>query len=167
MWKRQSLSLPRMGIFAVKTLLEIYFDWVLCIGLIIWKQVAWLKCYLSGKHLESTIYFFYVYFAFKLARVVNINLFFMDWFRQSSIVSEKPGYLAEKLKTLTSSSYHRVQYILLKLRISSLLTNFYKTVLGIFFILFRSWVICKNKKNLVSTHSFFTLSLITPDLNKI
>ena len=32
-------------------------------------------------------------------------------FRQSSIVFEKPGFLSEKLKTLTSSNYHRVQYI--------------------------------------------------------
>ena len=30
-------------------------------------------------------------------------------FRQSSIVFEKPGILSEKLKTLTSSNYHRVQ----------------------------------------------------------
>ena len=29
-------------------------------------------------------------------------------FRQSSIISEEPGYLSEKLKTLTSSSYYRV-----------------------------------------------------------
>ena len=29
-------------------------------------------------------------------------------FRQSSIISEKPGYLSEKLKTLTSSNYDRV-----------------------------------------------------------
>ena len=26
-------------------------------------------------------------------------------FRESSIISEKPGYLSEKLKTLTSSKY--------------------------------------------------------------
>ena len=39
--------------------------------------------------------------------------------------------------------------------------------LGIFFILFRSFVICKNQKDLVSTHSFFTFLLITADLNKI
>ena len=39
---------------------------------------------------------------------------------------------------------------------------------GIFFISFRFWVICKNlKKDLVSIHSFFTLLLITQDLNKI
>ena len=30
-------------------------------------------------------------------------------FNQSSIVFEKPGFLSEKLKTLTSSNYHRVQ----------------------------------------------------------
>ena len=29
-------------------------------------------------------------------------------FRQSSIISEKPGYLFEKLKTLTSSNYQKV-----------------------------------------------------------
>ena len=28
--------------------------------------------------------------------------------RQSSIISEKAGYLSEKLKTLTSLNYHRV-----------------------------------------------------------
>ena len=30
-------------------------------------------------------------------------------FRQSSIVFETPGFLSEKLKTLTSFNYHRVQ----------------------------------------------------------
>ena len=30
--------------------------------------------------------------------------------RESSIISEKPGYLSEKLKTLTSSNYHRVVF---------------------------------------------------------
>ena len=28
--------------------------------------------------------------------------------RQTSFISEKPGYFSEKLKTLTSSNYHRV-----------------------------------------------------------
>ena len=28
--------------------------------------------------------------------------------RQTSIISKKPGFLSEKLKTLTSSNYHRV-----------------------------------------------------------
>ena len=67
-------------------------------------------------------------------------------FRQSSIISEKPGFLHEKLKTFTSSNYYRVQYFLLKLRTGFLLTNVYKTVFEICFIFFRPWVICKNKK---------------------
>ena len=65
-------------------------------------------------------------------------------FRESSIVFEKPGILSEKLKILTSSNYPTVQYFLLKLRTRFLLTNVYKSVCGIFFILFRSSVICKN-----------------------
>ena len=73
-------------------------------------------------------------------------------FRQNSIVFEKLG-LSEKLKTLTSSNYHRVQNFLLKLRTRFLLMNVYEMVFGIFFILFRSWVICKNKKRL----GFYTL----------
>ena len=74
-------------------------------------------------------------------------------FRQSSIVFEKPSFLSEKLKTLTSSNYHRVQYLLLKLRTRFLLTNVYKWVSGIFSILFRSWVIWKNQKR----SGFYTL----------
>ena len=31
-------------------------------------------------------------------------------FRKSSIISEKPGYLSEKLKTLTNSNYNKVYY---------------------------------------------------------
>ena len=88
-------------------------------------------------------------------------------FRQSSIVFEKPGILSENLKTLTSSNYLTVQYFLLKLCTGFLFANVYKRVCGIFFILFRYWVICKNWKDLVSTHSFFTILLITQDLNKI
>ena len=59
-------------------------------------------------------------------------------FRQSSIVFEKPGILSENLKALTSFNYPTVQYFLLKLRTRFLLTNVYKRVCGIFFILFRS-----------------------------
>ena len=66
-----------------------------------------------------------------------------------------------------SSKYHKLQYFLLKLFTRFLFTNTYKRVFGIFLILFRSWVICKNKKDLVSTHSFFTFLLITQDLNKM
>ena len=59
-------------------------------------------------------------------------------FRQNSIVLEKPGILSENLKNLTSSNYPTVQYFLLKLCTRFLLTNVYKSVCGIFFILFRS-----------------------------
>ena len=59
-------------------------------------------------------------------------------FRQSSIVFDKRVILSEKLKTSTSSNYPTVQYFWLKLRTRFLLTNAYKTVCGIFVILFRS-----------------------------
>ena len=59
-------------------------------------------------------------------------------FRQSSIVFEKPGILSENLEILTSSNYSTVQYFLLKRRTRFLLTNVYKSVCGIFLILFRS-----------------------------
>ena len=67
-------------------------------------------------------------------------------FRQSSIVFEKPGILSENLKTLASSNYPTVEYVLLKLCTRFLLTDVYKMVSGIFFILFRSSVINKNLK---------------------
>ena len=62
----------------------------------------------------------------KVARVVNLKLVFTDYFvfkvgstnqvmqnpipklRRTSIISKEPGFLSEKLKTLTSSHYHRV-----------------------------------------------------------
>ena len=50
----------------------------------------------------------------------------------------------------------------------SLLTNVYKIVFETFFILFRSWLTCQNKKYLVSKYSQKPgLNKITPDLNKI
>ena len=53
-------------------------------------------------------------------------------FRQSSIVFEKPGILSENMKSLTSSNYPTVQYVLLKLRTCFGLANVYKRVCGIF-----------------------------------
>ena len=53
--------------------------------------------------------------------------------RQSSNVSEKPGILAENVKTLASSNYPTVQYFLLKLCTRFLLTNVYKRLCEIFF----------------------------------
>ena len=87
-------------------------------------------------------------------------------FRQKSIVFEKPGFLPEKLKTLTSSSYHRVQYFLLKLCTRFLLTNFCKTMFGVFLFCLDLELFAKIKKDLVPTHSFFTFLLITQDLSK-
>ena len=81
---------------------------------------------------------------------------FKETFRQSSVVFEKPGILSENLKTLTSSNYPTAQYFLLKLCTHFLLTNVYKSVSGIFFILFISWVINKNVRNeCVETRSFY------------
>ena len=67
-------------------------------------------------------------------------------FKQSSIVFEKPGILSENLRSLLSSNNPTVQYFLLKLCTRFLLTDVYKRVSGIFFILFRSRVINKNVK---------------------
>ena len=88
-------------------------------------------------------------------------------FRQSSIVFEKPGILSENLKTLTSSNYPTVQYFVLKLRTPFVLANAYKRVCGTFLFYLDLELFAKIKKNLVSSHSFFTLLLITQDLNKI
>ena len=52
--------------------------------------------------------------------------------RQTSIISKKPDFLSEKLKTLTSSKYHRFYYFWLKLCTRFLLSNAYKRVWGIF-----------------------------------
>ena len=87
-------------------------------------------------------------------------------FRQSSVVFEKPGILSENLKTLTSSNYPTVQYFLLKLFVFYLPMST-KGIVGFFLILVRSELFAKIKKDLVSIHSFFTLLLITQDLNKI
>ena len=87
-------------------------------------------------------------------------------FRQSSIAFEKPDILSENLKTLTSSNYPTVQYFLLKLRTLSLLNIVKKRVCEIFSF-YLDPDLSKFKKYLVSTHSFFTLSLINQDLNKI
>ena len=63
---------------------------------------------------------------------------FIQKFRQNSIVLEKPGILPENLKTLKSSNYPKGQHFLLKLCTRFLLTNIYKTMFGIFLILFKS-----------------------------
>ena len=67
-------------------------------------------------------------------------------FRQNFVIFGIPGILSENLRTLTSSNYSTVQWISLKLRTRLLFTNVYKRACGTFFILFRSWVICKSCK---------------------
>ena len=84
-------------------------------------------------------------------------------FRQSSIVFEKPGILSEELKTLTSSNYPTVQYFLLELRTRLLLTNVYKGCVEFVLFSLDLELFAKIKKDLFSTHSFFTLLLITQD----
>ena len=88
-------------------------------------------------------------------------------FRQSFIVYEEPSILFENLKILTSSNYPTVQYFLLKLRTRFLLTIVYKRVCGIFLFYLDLELFAKIKKDLVCTYLFFTLLLITQDLNKI
>ena len=58
---------------------------------------------------------------------------FIQEFRETSIVSKKPGLLSEKQKTLTIFKYHRVQYFLLRFCTYFLLNNVYKKMFGIFF----------------------------------
>ena len=78
-------------------------------------------------------------------------------FRQSSIVFEKPGILPENLKTLTSSSYPTVQYFLLKIRTVFHLPLYKKEYVGFFLFYLNLELFVKIKKDLVSTHSYFTL----------
>ena len=74
-------------------------------------------------------------------------------FRQSSIVSEKPGILSENSKTLTSSNYPTVQYFL---RIDFLLNQcLQKGVRDFFKFCLDLELFAKHEKDLVSTHSFF------------
>ena len=117
----------------------------------------------------------------KVARVVNLKLAFTEWFFLVILIKlykirylnlDKAllfpiNHLSEKLKTLTSSNYHKVQYFMLRFYTRFLLKNVYKWMLCIFFILFRSWVINNNvKKECVETRSFLFLQIIE-DLNKI
>ena len=74
----------------------------------------------------------------------------MQKFRQSSIFFEKPGILSENLKTLTSSNCPTVRCF----------STYYclKKVVWDFFIFYLDLeLFAKIKKDLVSTHSLFTL----------
>ena len=80
-------------------------------------------------------------------------------FRRSSIVFEKPAILSENLKTLTNPNYPEVQYFS---------WNFaHVFYLPLFFRFIYSELFAKITEGLASSHSFFTLLLITQDLNKM
>ena len=96
----------------------------------------------------------------------------MQKFRQSSIVFEKPGYLSKKLKTLRSSSYHRVaEFFVTSCIYFAHISHLPMSTKGIFFILFGSWVICKNQERpgfyTLTETRFFRIFLKTQDQNKI
>ena len=82
-------------------------------------------------------------------------------FGKSSSVFEKPGILSEKLKTLTNSNYNKVQYFLLKLRKSSILTNVYKKGFGDFLFCLDLELSAKIKKTWFLHACFFHFLLIT------
>ena len=75
--------------------------------------------------------------------------------------------LSENLKILISSNYLTIQYFLLKLRTRFLLNIVLKRVCELFLFYLNLELFAKIKKDLVSTHAFFTLLLVTQDLNKI
>ena len=81
-------------------------------------------------------------------------------FRQSSIISEKPGYLSGKLKIFTGSDYHRVSYFLLTFCTTFLLTSVCNTVLRAFYFvyIFRSSIYKPDFSENVETRFFFILA---------
>ena len=84
--------------------------------------------------------------------------------RQSSFIFEKPDILSENLEILTSSRYPTVQYFFAET--SHMFPTYQCLQKGVWDFLFYLVLelFAKIKKDLVSTHSFFTLLLITQDL---
>ena len=86
-------------------------------------------------------------------------------FRQSSIVFETPGFLSEKLKTLTSFNYHWVQiFFCWNFAHVSYLPMSTKGCWDFFHLDLDLELFAKIKKELVPTHSLFTFLLITQEL---
>ena len=81
---------------------------------------------------------------------------------------EKPGILSEKLKTLTSSNNHRVDYFSPNFARFPL-TNIYKRVFGIYFLNLELFAKIKKSPGFytLTEATFFTLLSITRNLNKI
>ena len=88
-------------------------------------------------------------------------------FRQSSNVFEKPGILSGNLKTLTSSKYPTAQNVWWNFAHVYYLPMSTKGCVWSFLFYLDFKLFAATKKDLISTHSFFTLLLITQDLNKI
>ena len=72
---------------------------------------------------------------------------------QYFIIFEKPGNLPEKLKAFYKLQLLDNLIIFVEILLRFLITHVYGKEFGICFILFRSCVICRNKKELVSMHS--------------
>ena len=88
-------------------------------------------------------------------------------FKQSFIVFEKSGILSKNLKTLTSSNYPTVNIFCRNFAHVFHLPMSTKGCVGFFLFYLDLELFAKINKDLVSTHSFFTLSLIIHNLNKI
>ena len=65
-------------------------------------------------------------------------------FRQSTIFFEKSGILSENLKTFAKSNYPTVHCFCWNFVHVSYLPMSIKGCAGFIFILFKSWIICKN-----------------------
>ena len=88
-------------------------------------------------------------------------------FGQCSIVFKRPGILFENLKSLTSSNYPTVQFFCSNFAHVFYLPMSTKGYVRFFLLYLDLELFAKIKKDLVSTHSCFTLLLKTQDLNKI
>ena len=55
-------------------------------------------------------WFFYGLILLSFDNTNKVMQNFLQKFRRRSIVFEKPGFLFESLKNVTSSNYHRIQY---------------------------------------------------------
>ena len=87
-------------------------------------------------------------------------------FRQSSIVFEKPGILSENWKLCWAPTILPFNIFYWNLAHVFYLPMSTKGCVGIFLFYLDLELFAKIKKDLVSTHLFFTLLLITQDLNK-
>ena len=87
-------------------------------------------------------------------------------FRQSSIVFEKPGILSENWKLCWAPTILPFNIFYWNLAHVFYLPMSTKGCVGIFLFYLDLELFAKIKKDLVSTHLFFTLLLITQDLNE-